>query len=164
MRAVMVLLSICVIALTACPTASLAEGSRTALPNDFGIELGGRSILYTFTYQRQVNPYLGLEAGISAFGGGGNDDSTLILFFPLGGRFYFVNKDGSPFLSAGINIVSASFDSGPFDETESTTFGYLGLGFEYRADMGLLFRGSAYGLVADGDFFIWPGLYIGYAF
>ncbi|HSG27436.1 MAG TPA: hypothetical protein VLA34_03075 [Candidatus Krumholzibacterium sp.] len=150
--------------LTISSPAGLSAGTRADLPNDFGIELGGKSILYTFTYQRMLNPYLGLEAGISAFGGGTGEDNTTILFFPLGGKFYFVNKDGSPFVTAGINIVSASFDSGPFDDSESATFGYLGAGFEYRAEMGLLFRGAAYGLISEGNFFIWPGLYIGYAF
>lgn len=139
-------------------------GSRADLPGDFGIELGGRSIVYTFAYQRMLNSRVGLEAGISALGGGGDDEDTLILFFPIGGKFYFVDKDGSPYVTGGVTIVNASFDSGPFDESETASYGYLGLGFEYRSEMGLLFRGAAYGLVSDGSFFIWPGLYIGYAF
>jgi hypothetical protein len=145
------------------PAAALAS-TRDELPNDFGIELGGRSIVYTFAYQRMLNGRVGLEAGVSALGGGGDDEDTLIVFFPIGGKFYFVGKDGSPFVTAGVSIVNASFDSGPFDESETASYGYVGLGFEYRAQMGLLFRGTAYGLISDGSFFIWPGLYIGYAF
>jgi hypothetical protein len=139
--------------------------SRVDLPNDCGIELLGRSILYSFTYQRQLNQTFAVEGGISAFGGGGDDENTMILFFPVGGRVYFIPKNGSPFIAGGINFVNASFDNGPFgDDNDSTTFGYAGLGMEYRSPSGFLFRGTAYGLIADGGFFIWPGLYVGYAF
>jgi len=164
MRRIVTALIAAVSVLALLAPAAAAASSRDELPNDFGIELAGRSIVYTFAYQRMLNGYVGLEAGVSALGGGGDDEDTLIVFFPIGGKFYFVNKDGSPYITAGISIVNASFDSGPFDEEETTSYGYVGLGFEYRAQMGLVFRGSAYGLIADGSFFIWPGLYIGYAF
>jgi hypothetical protein len=58
--------------------------------------------------------------------------------------------------------VTAGTDTGPFDD--SATYGYAGLGFEFRAESGFLFRGAAYGLFSGGGFWIWPGLTIGYAF
>lgn len=145
--------------------ASLNAQSREELPNDFGIELLGRSLIYSFTYQRNLNNTFALEAGFSALGGGDSDDNTMWLFFPIGAKIYFVPKNGSPFIAGGINIVNASIDSGPFSDSETGSYYYAGLGFEYRSEGGFLFRGTAYGLIGeDGGFFIWPGLHVGYAF
>lgn len=131
--------------------------SRTALPNDFGIELLGKGAVYSFSYQRMASPSLGLQASLAALGG----SEAAIVFIPLGGKLYFVPKDGSPFVTGGIVILTGTSDSGPID---SATYGYAGLGFEYRSIGGFLFRGTAYGLFAGGEFIIWPGLHIGYAF
>ena len=140
---------------------SLSAQSRVDLPNDFGMELGGRSLVYSFTYQRNFGNPFALEAGFSALGGGDSDDSSLWMFIPIGGKIYFAPKNGSPFIAGGINIVTATIDSGPFSDSGTGTFYYAGLGFEYRASGGFLFRGTAYGLIGeDGGFFIWPGLHV----
>ncbi|MBD3179425.1 MAG: hypothetical protein GF417_07335 [Candidatus Latescibacteria bacterium] len=144
--------------------AGAAGTSRTDFPNDFGIELGGKSIVYSFTYQRMFGSQLGLEGGISALGGGDSDDNSTIIFFPLGAKAYLLNRNGSPFLTGGVVIISASVDSGPFDDSIADAYSYAGLGFEYRAEGGFIFRGTAYALIADDSFFIWPGLHVGYAF
>lgn len=136
-----------------------AAQSRSTLPGDFGIELLGKAALYSFSYQYMVTPSIGVQAGFSALGGTAAD--ATILFFPLGGKLYLVQKNGSPFLTGGIVVLTGSSDSGPI---ESATYGYAGLGFEFRAEGGFVFRGTAYGLIAGGEFFIWPGLHIGYAF
>ncbi len=133
--------------------------SRTTLKNDFGIELLGKAALYSFSYQNMVTPQLGLQAGLAALGGSATDGT--VVFLPIGGKFYFVPKDGSPFVTAGMVLLTGSSDSGPI---ESATYGYAGLGFEFRSKGGFLFRGTAYGLISGGEFFIWPGLHIGYAF
>lgn len=140
---------------------------RQAMPNDFCIEILGRSLLYNFSYQRMLNANLGLEASISALGAGSTDGDggSTIIFTSLGGRLYMTRKEGSPFVTGGGVLVSASTDAGPFGDDESTgSYGYLGVGLEYRARGGMLFRGTAYGLVAEGGFFIWPGLTVGYGF
>ena len=154
-------------ALYASPSESRAqELNRVAMPNDVGMELLGKAVVYSFHYQRTVTPMLGLEAGISALGGSGDDESTTIIFFPIGGKLYLIPKDGTIYLTGGATIVSASVDNGPFDEDEGGTdsYGFLGMGFEFRADSGFIFRGAAYGLIAGGGFFIWPGLTVAYAF
>jgi hypothetical protein len=133
--------------------------SRTTLRNDFGIELLGKAALYSFSYQRMIAPALGLQAGISALGGSATD--ATVVFIPLGGKLYLAPKDASPFLTGGVVVLSGTSDSGPID---TRTYGYAGFGFEYRSIGGFLFRGTAYGLIAGGEFFIWPGLHIGYAF
>jgi hypothetical protein len=43
-------------------------------------------------------------------------------------------------------------------------YSQFGLGFEFRSSGGFLFRGTAYGLISGGGYFIWPGLTVGYAF
>ena len=130
--------------------------SRTALPNDVGVELLGKAVLYSFSYQRMVTPSVGLQAGLAAW------NNLAGVFIPLGGKFYFVPKNASPFLTGGVVVVTGQFDSGPIDT--DIAFGYAGFGFEYRSTAGFLFRGTAYGLFFDGEFVIWPGLHIGYAF
>ncbi len=131
-----------------------AQG-RAERRNDVGLELAGKAASYSFSYQRMVTPSVGLQAGLAAW------NNPAVVFIPLGGKFYFVPKDASPFLTGGVVVATGSFDPGPI---ETDTFGYVGFGFEYRSTGGFLFRGTAYGLIAGGEFFIWPGLHIGYAF
>ncbi len=135
---------------------SAVAQTRDSLRSDFGIELLGKALIYSLSYQYMVTPMLGLEAGVAAVGG----SDELVAAFPLGGRVYFSRKSNSPFLTGGGILIT----SDTFDEDFSTTAGYLGLGFEYRAQSGFLFRGSVYSLIAEGGFWIWPGLNVGYAF
>ena len=135
---------------------------RERLKSDVGIELLGKGVLYTFYYQYTPNKMIGLEAGLGLLGGGSGDDNATIAFFPIGAKLYLIPKDGSLFLAGGVTIVTAGTDAGPFED--STHFGYGGLGFEYRGDSGILFRGTAYAFIGGDDFFIWPGLTIGYTF
>jgi hypothetical protein len=159
-----VILVVTILFLSAFSQNDVIAQSRAKLPNDFGIELLGKAALYSFSYQYMMNSSLGLQVGVGALGGGGDESSSLLVFVPVGAKFYVIPKNGSPFLTGGLVIVTASVDSGPFSDSDSDTYGYAGLGFEYRADGGFIFRGTAYGLIAGGGFFIWPGLHIGYAF
>jgi len=140
------------------------HNSRLQFPNDFGIELAGKAFAYSFTYQRMMGGHLGLEGGISALAVGDDDDNASVIFFPLGTKLYMLGKDGSPFLTGGAVLLTASADIGSDDATASTAYGYAGLGFEFRGDGGFVFRGTAYVMFPGGEFFIWPGLYVGYAF
>ncbi len=153
----------CAISLLFCalaiPDVSPAQSSKVALPNDFSLELLGKCLLYSMSYQRTVTPNFGLEVGASLLGG----SSTSVVFFTVGGRLYAVKGNASPCLGGGIVVVSSPTDSGPFSGSSSASYGYIGPGFEYRSDGGFLFRGTVYFLVRDG-FFVWPGLQIGIAF
>ena len=158
----------CILAIAAVLCVGSAPGSteeltRVKMPNDVGIELLGKSLLYSFYYQRTVLPFLGLEAGISALGGGDDEDNATIVFFPIGAKVYIIPKNGSLYATGGITVVTANVESGPFEDDESGTYPWLGLGFEFRSETGFLFRGTAYALLGGG-FFIWPGLTVGYAF
>ena len=156
----------CAAALACVATAPAAAQSlvREKLPNDIGFELLGKALAYSFYYQRTVTPYIGLEGGFGALGGGSDGDHTTVLFVPLGARLYAIPKNGTFFVSGGAVFLNASTDSGPFDDSVSNTFGYVGPGFEFRAESGFLFRGTAYALVHGDGFFIWPGLTLGYSF
>ena len=147
--------------LTAVASMAITAGGATAqtrdsLRSDFGIELLGKAIVYSFSYQRMVSSNVGLQTGISAWGG--SDDFFLAI--PIGARAYFSRKSSSPFLTGGTVLVTGD----TFDDDLGTVVGYVGLGFEFRGESGLLFRGSLYSLFDEGEFLIWPGLNVGYAF
>lgn len=137
---------------------------RASMRSDVGIELLGKALAYSFSYQRMVGNSVGLEVALGALGGSGSGGGSTILFVPVGARFYLIPKDGTLFLTGGAVLVTASTTSGPFDNDATDFYGNVGLGFEFRSSGGFLFRGTAYGLFASGGYFIWPGLTIGYAF
>jgi hypothetical protein len=138
---------------------SIQAQSRATMKNDFGIELLGKAALYSFSYQRMVNSKLGLQAGIAGVGGAGSG----IGLFPIGAKFYFLSGNASPFLAGGIVGTTAKIETGPNDLKGSSSYGYVGPGFEFRSPTGFLFRGSLYALFAGQSFLAWPGLHIGYA-
>lgn len=164
-KRILVALTVVAVCAATCLAPSRAgadELIRERLKSDVGIELLGKAAIYSFYYQYCVSKAVGLEAGLGALGGGTGDGNATVLFIPIGARLYLIPKDGSLFLAGGATIVTAGTDSGPFDD--STSYGYAGLGFEFRADSGFIFRGTAYGLFSGNGFFIWPGLTLGYAF
>jgi hypothetical protein len=136
---------------------------RATMRNDVGIELLGKALAYSFSYQRMLNNSLGLEVAVGALGGGGSSTSSTLLFVPVSAKFYLIPKDGTLYLTGGAVLVSASTNSGPFDNA-TDFYGDVGLGFEFRSTGGFLFRGTAYVLFANGGYFIWPGISFGYAF
>jgi len=140
------------------------DNNRIRLRNAVGIELLGNSLLYSFYYQRMLDQSFGLDAGLAMYGGSDGDGSSFVAFIPFGAKVYLIPKNGSIYLTGGGVLLTASTSSGPFDEEASTLYGYAGLGFEHRADGGFIFRFTAYSLFANGGFFIWPGLTIGYSF
>ena len=146
------------------PVASLLAQSRAESPNDFSLELGGKCILYSLSYQRMIGEMVGLEVGASYFGGASEGTNAGIFFLSGGARFYLTKKNASPCLAAGIVYVSAGTDAGPFGgDSESGVYFYASPGFEYRMSGGFLFRGSVNFLIKNG-FFVWPGLTLGIAF
>ena len=149
------------------PNLSAGEGnnSRLKLRNSTGIELLGNSFLYSFYYQRMLNPSVGLDAGLAMYGGGDGGTSTFVAFIPFGAKAYLIPKSGSLYLTGGGVLLTATTDIGLFDdESASIFYGYAGLGFEHRADGGFVFRFTAYSMFIEGSYFIWPGLTLGYAF
>ena len=164
---------LCGIAIIACAMVSGAHAQQAAAPagssrarmrNDVGIELLGKAAVYSFQYQRMLTPAFGLEVGLGVIGGGGDSADATVLFAPVGGKFYLIPKDGSLFVTGGAVYISGLFDSGGFSDFASSFYGFGGLGFEYRATGGFLFRGTAYVLFGEGGYVIWPGITVGFAF
>ena len=143
------------------PVAGLLAQSRAETPNDFTIELGGRCILYSLSYQRMVGEMFGLEIGASFIGGAIDGEGGGVIFLSGGGRFYFLKKNGTPTLSGGIVYVTSATDAGPIEG--SGVYFYANPGFEFRMSSGFVVRGGVYFLIKDG-FFVWPGLQLGIAF
>lgn len=146
------------------PTAGLLAQSRAVKKSDFTLELGGKFLLYSLSYQRMISETAGLEAGISYLGVGGGGDTASALGFSGGLRLYLTKKDAAPCLSAGIAYVTSGTGAGMFDESGSFVYFYAGPGFEYRASGGFLFRGSVNLLFSGDFFFVWPGLTFGVTF
>ena len=145
-------------------TAALTAQVRSTKPNDFTIELGGKCLIYSLGYQRNISPNFALDAAISYFGGGTGGDTTGVFFLTGGARYYLLKKDTSPYLSGGIAWASAGTNAGPFNDTASEVYFYVSPGFEYRAPGGLVFRGGVYLILVNNAFVIWPGLSLGVAF
>jgi hypothetical protein len=141
------------------PAGSSLAQSRTELPNDVTLDLLGRCLVYSFSYQRVVTKDFGIEGGLSILGG----SAASVVFISGGGRLYLSPRDAAPCISGGFVAVTASTGAGPFSSNASTAYLYAGPGFEYRSSGALVFRGSLYFLIRDG-FFVWPGVQIGIAF
>jgi hypothetical protein len=145
-------------------TDGLVAGSRDGMPNEVDLELAGKCLLYSFSYQRMIVEPFGLELGVSMIGGSSSGSSSSIVFFTVGGKVYFIQKDASPYIGAGFVSLTASTSSGPFSDSGSASYGYVSPGFEYRSDGGFLVRGAVYMLIASGGSSVWPGLTVGVAF
>jgi hypothetical protein len=144
-------------------SAGLQAQSRTAKPNDFTIEIGGRCVIYSLQYQRMLAPAFGLEVGASMIGGATSGSGTSVFFLSGGGRFYFMDKAASPFIAGGLVFISAGTNAGPFSGGASTVYFYASPGFEYKMAGGFVFRGGVNFLIKNG-FYVWPGIQLGVAF
>ena len=138
----------------------IAQDSRIELQNDVNIELLGRCLIYSFSYQRLINPTIGVEMGMSVIGG----SSSSTEFFTGGCRLYLLQKDATPCISGGIVVLAAPSNSAiSIDDRNSNLYGYVGPGFEYRSSSGFVLRGTVYFIISNG-FFVWPGVQVGVAF
>lgn len=141
----------------------LLAQSRAKRPNDFTLELGGKSWIYSLSYQRMIGETVGLEVGVSYIGGLSDGDHA-VSYLSGGTRLYLMKKNATPCFAAGAVLVSSGTDAVPFDDTaRSHVYFYAAPGFEYRSSGGFLLRVSLNALI--GDFvYILPGLALGIAF
>ncbi len=141
------------------PGMGAAQSSKAELKNDVTIEILGRCLLYSFSYQRTLSEHFGVELGASLLGGSGGS----VAFLTAGARAYALASNASPCIGGGIVVVTSATSAGPGGGI-STSYGYIGPGFEYRSSSGFLFRGTVYFLIREDGFFVWPGLQVGIAF
>lgn len=140
-------------------TGSLLAQGRADKPNDFTLELGGRCIAYSLSYQRIFAEQIGLEFGASILGG----TDASVIFLSGGARFYLTKSTAAPYLTGGIVFITAQTSAGPFDASDSGVYFYASPGFEYRSTGGFVFRAGVTFLIKEG-FFVWPGITLGVAF
>jgi len=146
------------------PAANLLAQARVQKPNDFTLELGGRCLLYSLSYQRMLGKMAALEVGASMIGGATEGTGTSVIFLSGGGRIYLMRNNISPCIAGGAVYVTGVVDTGPFEATGSGVYFYLTPGFEYRMSGGFVFRGGVNFLIKGSSFFVWPGIALGIAF
>jgi hypothetical protein len=143
--------------------AALSAQVRTDRPNDFGIEFGGKCLLYGLGYQRALSPNFAAEASISYFGGSNSSEVASAFFIGGGAKYYLLKTNASPYVGAGVMYATADTDAGPFNGAGGF-YTYITPGFEFRMAERFVFKAGVYFLIADGDLAVWPGLSLGYAF
>ena len=134
------------------PEDRILAGGRNDAPNEVDLDLAGKCLLYSLSYQRMLAEPFGLELGVSMLGGGSSEGSSSIIFFTGGGKSYFIQKNASQYIGAGFVAASASTSSGPFGDSSSGSYGYVTPGFEYRSEGGFLVRGGVYALITSERF------------
>ena len=136
---------------------------RGKLPNDLGMELAGKSLFYSFACQHTLWQYVGLQGSLSILGFDKSlANNSLILFIPIGIRFYLFRRNATPFITGGAILMNLSPNWSLFGNEDH--FQYYGIGFEYRSDYRVLVRGTIYCLHDKKLFLLWPGIFVGYAF
>lgn len=159
-------------ALSALP-ANAGEHVRVTNPNSIGVELLGRGMLFSITYDRVVNDDIVAGAGVGSTSLrtlGDADTGLRTGLIPIYVNYYFMREGGSPFATLGANIVTNSSGANGLKSTFSgMEFGSravqatFGVGYENRNDAGFLFRVSVYGIYAQ-TLSPWAGLTLGYCF
>jgi hypothetical protein len=148
-------------------------GTKSDRPNDFSLEILGRSLLYSLTYQHTIGERLGIEGAASIVNG---FHGRTVSLFSGGVKGYLKKSDAAPYIGIGVVTVSPStrsLDTGAYLRSlNAKSYFYLAPGFEYRSEGGFLLRGTVYVLFGSGNSFaasnsgivVWPGVQIGFAF
>lgn len=150
-----------------------AEHTRVTVPDVVGVEVLGRTTLWSLTYDRVLSDELAAGFGFGTSGTktlGGVDTGNSAQFVPVYVNYYFMPEQGSAFLTGGVSVVLNSNTVSAFQTTtgnlelpSSSVVPTFGLGYENRSEVGFLVRGTLYGLVGD-NFAPWFGFHFGYAF
>jgi hypothetical protein len=164
---------------------SVQAQTRTTRPNDLGIEVLGTGVLFSFSYQRMITSWVGLQVGfthppslleeLSPLSDSSPDPGNELI--TLGGKFYLPDLGtGSPFATGGI-VLNSNSDEG-LDPVETENFPFVGLGYEFRPSDRVVFRATLYAFFFSQEFVLrysdsfvpplrvtpWPGLHVGYTF
>ena len=159
----------------AAPAASASEHTRVTYPNAVGIEVLGRTQLWSLFYDRVLSDDLSAGFGYGSAKldtAAGTDSGLSANQVTVYGNYYLTRQAESVFLTGGANVVTngSSVKSlglqtspGAVKIKSSTVFPVLGVGFESRSDAGFLFRAAGYAIVS-GDIHPWVGFSFGLAF
>lgn len=153
------------------------EGIRGEKRGFLVAELGGRNIAWSLElgYNFSQDFSGALSYGKAGYVDGSHTYDLSMYTFSL--TWYSRNLSWSPYATFGINAFSLSetsvetryiyYSSAGYTATHQTVttstpgaFFHAGAGLEYRGDSGFVFRLGVY----DIEFFLWPGMALGYAF
>jgi hypothetical protein len=141
-----------------------AEHTRITNPSALNLEVLGRGLLYSVSFDRVMNDELAAGIGIGSTSLVGSGTATMI---PVYVNYYFQKDQGSLYATGGATLVAgddisdskSSFGSVELNNVVPT----FGVGYENRGDSGFLFRVTGYGIVAE-KLTPWVGFTFGYAF
>ena len=155
-------------------TNAAAAHTRVTYPGAFSIELLGRAMMYSVNYDQVLNDNLAVGVGIGSAAtmthGTEIDTDKDAVLVPAYVNYYFIKDAGSPFMTAGFDLVTnhssvKGFETktGNLEIGSSSVMPTIGGGYENRGDNGFLFRGAAY-FIAGKKLTPWIGFSIGYGF
>lgn len=153
---------------------ALAEGehTRATVSDALGAEVLGRGMLWSVSYDRAVNDDMAAGFGFGSVGTKsrvtGADTSTPAYLLPVYFNYYFLQEQGSPFVTGGANVVLNNSEVKTYkgalttlEFASSPVIPNFGLGYENRSETGFMVRGTAYVLVGD-NIAPWFGFYFGF--
>ena len=147
-------------------SADTPDEAVTARPNAVSLEVGGRALSYSFNFDRSLTDHISLGIGIGTWSmrNWWTGYSATVTAVPLFADYYFNNKPGRGYISAGVEWISVSQD-GPNNNTfdNNGVAGVFGGGYEIRSNSGLLLRLGGY-LIVGRSTLVNPGVTLGYTF
>lgn len=149
------------------PLATSAE-AVVARPSAATLELGGRALAYSFSYDRAISDHLSLGIGLSSWTTrnwwtGYNETVTVI---PIYADYYFTEEPGRGYFTLGFDGISVTNQSGPGDANVFDNNGVavtLGAGYEFRHNSGFILRVGGV-MIMGGSFTLSPFAAVGYTF
>jgi hypothetical protein len=157
------------ISLSICGMAHASNNTRVSLPNALTFEIGGRSLNYSFNFDRVLSDELSVGVGYGTFttqGGIYSSPSSGVV--PVYANYYFSREAGSLYVTAGAAILTSNNSGqttqlGNLQLSSSSLLGSAGVGYEYRSDPGFLVRMTGY-LMMSGNIVPWAGMSLGFSF
>jgi hypothetical protein len=151
-----------------------AAHTRVTYPSALSVEVLGRSMLYTVSFDQVMNDHLAAGGGIgtvsTVFPNTDTDANKTATFVPVYMNYYFLADGGSPFVTGGVTLITnhssvknLETSTGGLKLPSSSVMPVFGGGYENRGDTGFLFRVTGY-LVAGKSIAPWVGFSFGYAF
>jgi len=151
-----------------------AEHTRVTYPSAVSVEMLGRGMPYPVNFDQVLNDNIAVGVGLGSSGmlirGTDTDTDPSATFVPAYMNYYFLLEQGSPFITAGMTLITnhssvKNFETktGNLEIPSSNVMPTFGGGYENRGDNGFLFRAAAY-FMAGRKLTPWLGFAIGYGF
>lgn len=149
-------------------------GGEESLPSErsndvLSLELGGRGILYSINYDRQVTEQIRFGLGLSYFTPVEGFPQYLdqkVFILPIYGNYYVTQMETHHFfITGGINLTFSQSRLPGFEGKDQVLVPLMGAGYEYRQSKGgIVLRAAPYIAFASKKMVLNGGLSIGHAF